>query len=337
MRGLAVAIGGGLAGLAFVGLVIARRRSGSARRLQRINRRHAAPESKRPNLVEQLGNRVADRPWAWLAGMVLGATAIGLVLSGAVAAVIGALYVTIALRFWRRRVMRGRTDVAYDTLLARVDAAVSDLRAGLLPEALLLNSPPIWTGEPSKVWPVNDRATAVDDGRDRRSGPDWPVEARSVDLAGSIQRSRWAVFDEPAPKSAGSPERPSWTVAPDRTAVDDAVARAVDRLEAAYRISEALGAPLADLLDKVDADLREGRRLRQSLSSETAGVQATSAVLGALPLFGVGLGYAMNTDPLHQLLHTPAGAVCGILAVLLQCAGFLWTGRIVAGAFKGVT
>jgi tight adherence protein B len=129
------------------------------------------------------------------------------------------------------------------------------------------------------------------------------------------------------------PEAPP--AAPDP--VDAAVAAAMARLDAAYRISEALGTPLADLLDRVDADLRAGQRLRLTVRAQTAGAQATSVLLAGLPVVGLALGASMGADPVDQLLHTPVGAGCGLGAVVLQCAGLAWTARLVRAATKEVS
>jgi tight adherence protein B len=105
------------------------------------------------------------------------------------------------------------------------------------------------------------------------------------------------------------------------------VARA--RLAAAHRLSDSLGVPLADLLDRVDADLRAGQALRGGVAAQTSSAQATTVVLLAMPLVGLWVGAALGTDPVRQLLHTPFGAACAVAAVGLQCGGFLWTSRMV--------
>jgi tight adherence protein B len=110
---------------------------------------------------------------------------------------------------------------------------------------------------------------------------------------------------------------------------DVAVQVAVSRLEAAQRISSALGMPLADLLDRVDADLRAGQALRVGIAAQTSSAQATTVLLLGLPLVGLWLGAALGTDPIRQLLHTPLGAACAMVAVALQCTGLLWTGRMI--------
>ena len=103
---------------------------------------------------------------------------------------------------------------------------------------------------------------------------------------------------------------------------------AVARVAAARRISERLGAPLADLLDRVEADLRAGQRLRATVAAQAAGVRATGMLLAVLPLAGVALGTSLGTDPVHQLLHTPLGAACVLAALAAQCAGLFWQSRL---------
>ncbi|MGI5246540.1 hypothetical protein [Dactylosporangium sp. CA-139066] len=108
------------------------------------------------------------------------------------------------------------------------------------------------------------------------------------------------------------------------------------RLDAAYRLSESLGVPLADLLDRVDADLRSGQTLRGGVAAQLSSAQATAAVLLALPAAGLWVGAALGTHPVHQLLHTPLGATCAVTAVALQCGGFVWTSGMVQAATSEV-
>ncbi|WP_432833923.1 type II secretion system F family protein [Dactylosporangium sp. CA-092794] len=124
-----------------------------------------------------------------------------------------------------------------------------------------------------------------------------------------------------------APPTPPAGSGPGRSAEAAQVARA--RVRAAYRLSESLGVPLADLLDRVDADLRTGQALRGGVAAQLSAAQATAGVLLALPVAGLWVGAALGTHPAHQLLHTPLGAACAVVAVALQCGGFLWTGRMV--------
>jgi tight adherence protein B len=118
--------------------------------------------------------------------------------------------------------------------------------------------------------------------------------------------------------------------------VDPAILMALARLTAAQRISEALGAPLADLMDRVDADLRGGHRLAMAVRAQTAGVQATAVILTGLPLMSIFLGAGMGVHPAHQLLHTRVGAGCVLSAALLQCGGLALTAAMVRAVIAEV-
>jgi len=97
---------------------------------------------------------------------------------------------------------------------------------------------------------------------------------------------------------------------------------------AAIQLAAATGAPLADLLDRIEADARLADRAAASATAQAAGAQATAWLLAALPLGGVALGYGLGVDPLAVLLRTPLGAGCAVAALLLQITGLLWAERL---------
>jgi tight adherence protein B len=109
----------------------------------------------------------------------------------------------------------------------------------------------------------------------------------------------------------------------------------LDRVGRAWQVAESAGAPLADLLDRLETDLRGLERVRQMAAAQAAGAQATAWLLAALPVAGIGVGYGMGADPLQVLLGTPVGAACAGIALLLQVAGLAWSTRL-AGAQAGV-
>jgi tight adherence protein B len=117
-------------------------------------------------------------------------------------------------------------------------------------------------------------------------------------------------------------------------APEPAVRRALDRLAAACEVSETLGAPLADLLDLVESDLRAVERARAAVAAQTAGVRLSAALLALLPVAGVGIGYAMGARPDQALLHTPVGGASALAALLLQGGGLSWTGRLCRAALE---
>jgi tight adherence protein B len=97
---------------------------------------------------------------------------------------------------------------------------------------------------------------------------------------------------------------------------------------AACQVSERTGAPLADVLDRVEEYLRQAQRLRLAVAAHRAGTRATALLLTALPAGGVAVGYGVGADPMRTLLHTRVGAACAGLACVLQVLGLLWTERL---------
>lgn len=106
------------------------------------------------------------------------------------------------------------------------------------------------------------------------------------------------------------------------------------RTRAVWALADQTGAPAADLVERIEADARAADRARASASAEAAGAQATALLLAALPAGGIGLGFGLGANPLQILLHTPLGAGCAIVAVLLQAAGLLWCERLAGGVVR---
>lgn len=115
-------------------------------------------------------------------------------------------------------------------------------------------------------------------------------------------------------------------------AVLDGGAGRIARLcQAAVRLADRTGAPLADLLERIEADARAADRGLGAAAAQAAGARATAWLLAALPLGGIGLGYAIGVDPVAVLLHTPVGGGSAVAAVALQIGGLLWAERLGAG------
>lgn len=107
--------------------------------------------------------------------------------------------------------------------------------------------------------------------------------------------------------------------------------RLVMLANAAVRLAERTGAPLADLVERIEADARAMDRAIASATAQAAGVRATAWLLAGLPLGGIALGYGIGVDPLNVLLHTPVGAACAVAAIVLQLAGLAWAERLSSG------
>jgi tight adherence protein B len=106
------------------------------------------------------------------------------------------------------------------------------------------------------------------------------------------------------------------------------------RLAAAWQVADTSGAPLTEVLDRLDADLTSLRRRRDLVDAQTTAATTTVRMLAVLPVLGLGLGYTLGGDPLGFLLHTAAGAVCALLALALQAAGLLWGEHIAAAPIR---
>jgi tight adherence protein B len=92
----------------------------------------------------------------------------------------------------------------------------------------------------------------------------------------------------------------------------------------AWQVAVQTGAPLAATLGQVAAALSTEEALRAVVAGELASPRATSKVMAALPVCGLGLGYLLGGDPIRWLLAGPAGWACVLAGVLLACLGVLW-------------
>jgi tight adherence protein B len=101
-------------------------------------------------------------------------------------------------------------------------------------------------------------------------------------------------------------------------------------LAGAWQVAERAGAPLADVLDRVAAGVREDAEVDRDVQAEAAPARATGRLMAVLPLLGLSLGAGMGADPVHVLTGTLGGALCLTAGVALACAGIAWVDRIVA-------
>ncbi|MEG8276624.1 type II secretion system F family protein [Streptomyces sp. AHA2] len=116
------------------------------------------------------------------------------------------------------------------------------------------------------------------------------------------------------------------------TAAGQPGAEGLRGLAACWRVAVDQGAGLAAGLDRLAAALRAERDQRSELSAQLAGARATAVMLAGLPALGLLIGTALGADPLHVLLHTPAGLGCLVVGGALEGLGLWWVSRIVRGA-----
>ncbi|MFE9202680.1 hypothetical protein [Micromonospora sp. NPDC007230] len=129
----------------------------------------------------------------------------------------------------------------------------------------------------------------------------------------------------PAIAAPGLPGAPGL---PDSSGLAGGPRRIARMARAAVRLADRTGAPLAELLERVEADARAADRGLAAAAAQAAGARATAWLLAALPLGGIGLGYAIGVDPVAVLLHTTVGGGSAVAAVALQIGGLLWAERL---------
>jgi tight adherence protein B len=115
-----------------------------------------------------------------------------------------------------------------------------------------------------------------------------------------------------------------------RVAGRDPGASALQDLAAAWQVAERTGAPLAGVLDRVAASVRDDAEVEREVRSEAAPARATGRLMAVLPVLGLSLGAGLGADPVHVLTATLPGAVCLAAGVGLACAGVAWVDRIAA-------
>ncbi len=112
------------------------------------------------------------------------------------------------------------------------------------------------------------------------------------------------------------------------TVVGNDAATVGRRVAAAVEVAEASGAPLADVLDRLDSHLRAVDRARATAAAQAAGARASALLLAAMPVGGLSLGFLVGVDSVGVLLHTPLGSACLAGSAVLQLGGLAWAARL---------
>lgn len=100
----------------------------------------------------------------------------------------------------------------------------------------------------------------------------------------------------------------------------------------ACRLTEDLGAPMADVLDRCATGLSEAAQARDARHIALAGPRATARLLAWLPLVGLALAAVMGASPLAVLTDGGWGSAAGVVGVALMVAARRWTAGLVRQA-----
>jgi tight adherence protein B len=93
---------------------------------------------------------------------------------------------------------------------------------------------------------------------------------------------------------------------------------------AAWQLSDACGAPLAAVLDRVARALRFEADLVEEVRAAVEPARATARLLAVLPAMGLLLGSGLGADPFGVVTGTLAGALCLAAGCALACVGLRW-------------
>ncbi|RLP09790.1 type II secretion system F family protein [Propionibacterium australiense] len=93
----------------------------------------------------------------------------------------------------------------------------------------------------------------------------------------------------------------------------------------AWELCERAGAPLAPVAQRVAENVSAEAQMRAEISGELAVARLTGRLLCALPAAGIAMGFLAGGNPISFLTTTRAGTICLAAAVVLACAGLVWT------------
>ncbi|GLJ62199.1 hypothetical protein GCM10017576_23290 [Microbacterium barkeri] len=101
---------------------------------------------------------------------------------------------------------------------------------------------------------------------------------------------------------------------------------------AAWHVSIAVGAPLAESLRAMAAALRDAQESGDDVRVALAEPAGTARLMAWLPLFGLLIGGALGFDTLSVLVGDAIGLVCLGSGLALLLLARIWTGRLVRAA-----
>lgn len=103
-------------------------------------------------------------------------------------------------------------------------------------------------------------------------------------------------------------------------------------LAAAWEVAARTGASMESAIEVIADDLHGRQERAATVRVELAASRLAGRLLAALPVAGVGLGYAFGGDPLAFLTGNAVGLACLLAATCLACAGLLWTDSLATRA-----
>ena len=154
---------------------------------------------------------------------------------------------------------------------------------------------------PQRAWTRACRRAGLTEGAEPDEDGVPPVLRALADLQHDSWLPRWScgrLHWHPPPRGRRARQR-------------RATAAGVPGAVASCRLSTALGAPLADILQTVAGGVAESGRAEASRRAALAGPRSTARLLACLPVVGLGLGMLVGADPASLLLDGGLGGAVG--------------------------
>ena len=158
------------------------------------------------------------------------------------------------------------------------------------------------------------------------------LELASAELRAGIEPTRAASH-----LAEEYPELSSWARAltdPSAATAEMAVvakgpgsARLAD-LDAAWHLARRTGAPLAVVVDRVAAEVRDELELAREVRRQVAPARSTARIMAVLPVFGLVLGSGTGAGPGQLITSHPIAMASVALGVVLAGIGLWWIERI---------
>lgn len=210
---------------------------------------------------------------------------------------------------WRRRVADGELTSA-EAVAAVLDRLAMLLAGGAAPATA-------WALLARHAGGLGDAAAGSHGGPRGDAGPVGSRVPASAAGSAEIARAVARALDEGRDATlvlAARPE-PGWRA-----------------LGCAWTLAIRTGAPLARALGGLAGGFRDVGAAERDVRVALAGPAATSRIVLALPLVGLGLGLAMGADTLGVLTTTPFGLVCLAVGAALMASGWWWMRALVRRA-----
>lgn len=100
---------------------------------------------------------------------------------------------------------------------------------------------------------------------------------------------------------------------------------------AAWAVATESGAPLAEVLDSLAAEIRNESDLLRDVEAAVAPARSTALLMAVLPVFALGMGSGMGASPGETITKNIWGAGSVTLGIVLAVIGVFWVDRIAEG------